>query len=202
MHVGYVYSISFRLLADFEEANEITSKIFIEAWKTISMVRRDSPFILWLKAIAIYSSLQKIRGKEKSAINKKPILNRKGLNFIDQELLSLSESERLVFVLNDIENYKIEEISDLLALTKEQVKFFLNKARGTIMESLVLKTNEALDRALKQIPETIEPLENLYDRIIIEISKPNSPDKKEGPESGKDLDKKPFSFKNLFNKKG
>jgi hypothetical protein len=70
------------------------------------------------------------------------------------------------------------------------------------MESLVLKTNEALDRALKQIPETIEPLENLYDRIIIEISKPNSPDKKEGPESGKDLDKKPFSFKNLFNKKG
>jgi RNA polymerase sigma-70 factor, ECF subfamily len=210
MHVGYVYAISFRLLADFDEANENTSNIFVEAWKTISMVRRDSPFILWLKAIAVYASLQKIRGREKNTVEIKPKPNRKGLDFIDQELLSLPESERIVFVLNRIEHYKKEEISDLLAMTIEEVEYFHNKAKEKIMETLVLKSGEALERALKQIPETIEPQENLYERIINEISKNNSPDNKEVAESEKNQgnknkkskeEKKPFTFKNLFKKK-
>jgi RNA polymerase sigma-70 factor (ECF subfamily) len=213
MHVGYVYAISFRLLGNFEDANEITSKIFTEAWKTISMVKRDSPFILWLKAIAIYSSLQRTRekNKNKTKINKsKP--NRKGLSFIDQEILSLPESERIVFVLNDIENYKKEEISDLLSITKEEVENFLVKARENIMETLVIKSDEALERALKQIPESIEPLENLYDKFITDISKINSPDSKKGSELVQNNDnesndrklkqeKKRFSFKDLFKKK-
>jgi len=112
MHVGYVYAISLRLLADFEDANKITVKIFLEAWKTISMVRRDSPFILWLKAIAIYSSLQRIREKAggKTDSNKQTP-SRKGLNILDQELISLPDTERIVFVLYNIEHYKKEEIS-------------------------------------------------------------------------------------------
>ena len=210
MHVGYVYAISFRLLGDFEDANENTSMIFIEAWKTLSMVRRDSPFILWLKAIAIYSSLQKIRGREKTTGYKKPIPNRKGLSFIDQEIISLPEYERIIFVLKVIENYKKEEISDLLSMTKEEVEGFLNKARESIMGDLVIKSTEALERALNQIPEAIEPLENLYDRIIKEISKDNSQDNKKGSESAKNADnknqktkeeRKHFSFKDFFKKK-
>jgi RNA polymerase sigma-70 factor (ECF subfamily) len=213
MHVGYVYAISFRLLADFDDANESTSKIFMEAWKTISMVRRDSPFILWLKAIAIYSSLQRIREREKDKLesnNPKP--SRKGFSFIDQEILSLPESERIVFVLKDIENYKTEEISDLLAMSKEEVENLLGKAREIIMETLVIKSSEALERAVKQIPETIEPPENLYDRFIDEISKINDPYKTEESESEQNMDrnsddrksrheKKRFSFKDLFKKK-
>jgi RNA polymerase sigma-70 factor (ECF subfamily) len=213
MHVGYVYAISIRLLSDFEDANENISKIFIEAWKTISMVRRDSPFILWLKAIAIYSSLQKIRekSKDKTDINK-PKPSRKGLSFIDQEILSLPESERIVFVLSDIENYKKEEISDLLSITKEDVENFLVNAREIIMKTLVIKSKEALERAIKQIPESIEPLENLHDKFITDMSKINSLDSKKGSELLQDTDlknndrksrreKKHFSFKDLFKKK-
>jgi hypothetical protein len=163
-----------------------------------------------LKAIAIYSSLQKIRGREKTTSFKKPIANRKGLSFIDQEIISLPEYERIIFVLKVIENYKKEEISDLLSMTKEEVEGFLNKARETIMGDLVIKSTEALERALNQIPETIEPLENLYDRIIIEISKVNSQENKEVPESGKKTvnknkktkeERKHFSLKDLFKKK-
>jgi RNA polymerase sigma-70 factor (ECF subfamily) len=213
MHVGYVYAISIRLLSDFEDANENISKIFIEAWKTISMVRRDSPFILWLKAIAIYSSLQKIRekSKDKTDINK-PKPSRKGLSFIDQEILSLPESERIVFVLSDIENYKKEEISDLLSITQEDVENFLVNAREIIMKTLVIKSKEALERAIKQIPESIEPLENLHDKFITDMSKINSLDSKKGSELLQDTDlknndrksrreKKHFSFKDLFKKK-
>ena len=213
MHVGYVYAISIRLLSDFEDANENISKIFIEAWKTISMVRRDSPFILWLKAIAIYSSLQKIREKSKDKTgSKKPKPSRKGLSFIDQEILSLPESERIVFVLSDIENYKKEEISDLLSITQEDVENFLVNAREIIMKTLVIKSREALERAIKQIPESKEPLENLHDKFITDMSKINGLDSKKGSELLQDTDfksndrksrrgKKHFSFKDLFKKK-
>jgi DNA-directed RNA polymerase specialized sigma24 family protein len=213
MYVGYVFAISLRLLADIEDANENTSKIFIEARKTISMVRRDSPFILWLKAIAIYSSLQRIREKDKNQrdINKQTP-DRKGLNFLDQEIISLPETERIVFVLSDIEHYQIQEISDLLSMAKDEVENLLVDARKIIMKTLVIKSNEALERAVKQIPESIEPLDNLYNRIMADISLKNIPDKKEEPELLKDMDdesndkqskheKKRFSFKDLFKKK-
>jgi RNA polymerase sigma-70 factor (ECF subfamily) len=212
MHVGYVYAISFRMLANTDDANENTSKIFVEAWKTISMARRESPFILWLKAITIYSSLQRIREREKGKIDSKQKPKRKGLSFIDQELLTLPEPERIVFVLHDIENYKKEEISDLLTITEKEAEILLNKARGIIMDTLVIKSINALERALKQVPETLEPIENLYNRFIDEISKIKSPEKHETsePEQEKDnksddiktnRDKKRFSFKDLFKKK-
>ena len=213
MHVGYVYAISIRLLSDFEDANENISKIFIEAWKTISKARIDSPFILWLKAIAVYSSLQKIRekGTNKTDSNKqKP--SWKELGFLDQEIISLPGTERIVFVLNDIEHYQKEEISDLLSITKEEVENFLVNARETIMKTLVIKSNEALERAIKQIPESIEPLGNLYDKIITDITKINSLDSKKESELVQDTDlksidrkskqeNKRFFFKDLFKKK-
>jgi RNA polymerase sigma-70 factor (ECF subfamily) len=213
MYVGYVFAISLRLLADIEDANENTSKIFIEARKTISMVRRDSPFILWLKAIAIYSSLQRIREKDKNKRDRnKQTPDRKGLNFLDQEIISLPETERIVFVLSDIEHYQIQEISDLLSVAKEEVENLLVDARKIIMKTLIIKSNEALERALKQIPESIKPFDNLYDRIMADISLKNIPDKKEESELLKDMDdesndkqskheKKSFSFKDLFKKK-
>src|ERR1035437_3804187 len=147
MYVGYVFAISFRLLADIEDANENTSKIFIEARKTISIVRRDSPFILWLKAIAIYSSLQRIREKDKNKIDgNKQTPDRKGLNFLDQKIISLPETERIVFVLSDIEHYQIQEISDLLSMAKVEVENLLVDARKIIMKTLIIKSNEALER--------------------------------------------------------
>jgi RNA polymerase sigma-70 factor (ECF subfamily) len=199
-------------LADFDDANESTLQIFTEAWKTISMVRRDSPFILWLKAVAIYSSLQKIRSRDQSAFNKKTRPTRKGLSFIDQEIISLPESERIVFVLKDIENYKKEEISDLLSMAKEEVESNLKKARDSIMNSLVIKSSDALKRALNQIPETVEPLENLYARFIDEISKIKDKDKTKnsyqavnseikGKDKNTDQEKKRFSIKRIFKKK-
>lgn len=213
MHVGFVYAISFRILADFEEANEITCKIFLEAWKTISMVRRDSPFILWLKAIAVYTSLQRLREKVKSksdTINSKP--NRKGLSFIDQELLSLPEPERIVFVLSEIERYKREEISDFLSISEEEVNNLLIKGREIIMETLVIKSLEALERTVKQIPETIDPLENLYIRFIDQVSKIINPvnnvkseseqsKNNKGENKKSKQDKKRFSLKDFFKKK-
>ena len=213
MQVGYVFAISFRLLVDLEDAYENTSNVFLKAWETISMVRRDSPFILWLKAIAIYSSLQRIREKDKSKITgNKPIPDNIGLSFLDQEIISLPESERIVFILSDIEHYQKEETSDLLSMTKKETDDFLVSARKILMEKLVLKSYDSLEITVKQLPESIEPAENLYIRISEEMSKKVIPDKKKRPELAKDMDdesndgkskqkKKPFSFKDLFKKK-
>jgi RNA polymerase sigma-70 factor, ECF subfamily len=213
MHVGYVFAISFRLLADLEGAYENTLKVFLKAWETISMVRRDSPFILWLKAIAIFSSLQRIRKKDKNKTTKiSPIPDSIGLSSIDQEIISLSEYERIVFVLSDIEHYQKEEISDLLSMTKKEVHDLLVDARKFLMKALALKSYEALETTVKQLPESIEPSENLYERITADMLKKDVPDKKERPDLVKNMDdesndrksrqkNKPFVFKDLFKKK-
>jgi RNA polymerase sigma-70 factor (ECF subfamily) len=210
IHVGYVFAISLRLLANYEDAYANTSKIFLEAWKSMSMVRRDSPFMLWLKAITIYSSLQRIREKDKTGRSEQ-MPDRKGLSFLDQEIISLPDSERVVFVLNDIEHYQKGEISDLLAITKEEVESCLTNARRIIMDLLVIKSDEALEKAVKQIPESIEPAQNLFESISADMLK-NIPINNESPGIVKDLDdaeyekilkeeKKIFSFKDLFRKK-
>jgi RNA polymerase sigma-70 factor, ECF subfamily len=214
IHVGYVFAICLRLLANFEDAYECTSKIFFESWKSMSQVRRDTSFILWLKAVAIHSSLQKMGEKDKNKEGKdrgEHPHSRKGLSFLDQEIISLPDSERLVFVLNDIEHYQKEEISDLLFITKDEVENFLNTARQKITNTLIIKSNDALERAINQLPESIEPAQDLFEKISSDMLK-NIPDKNEGAEIVKDMDdeihdgsidqeKKKFSFKDIFKKK-
>ena len=207
IHIGFVYAISIRLLGSPELAEENTTKVFLEVWKTRKVVRRDSPFILWLTAITVFFALDKLRN---GTPNVSPII--KGLKYspLDVKIFALPDMERAVFVLKEIQHYKIEEIVDLLSKPQGEVENLLLSARKTLAGELLLSSPNALEEEISHLPESIEPLKDLFVPVSATMEralqeKTDSIRVKSFDEKGQGWNsapkKKPFTLWGLFKKK-
>jgi RNA polymerase sigma-70 factor (ECF subfamily) len=212
VHAGYVHAISLRLLADTDLANENTSKVFLEAWKSMRLVRRDSPFILWLTAITVFSALEKMRAIEKREVNEGGKVSSLKLSPFDIKILSLPEDERVPFVLMEIQHYTMEEITDLLSLSNAEVEDLLSKAKNKLTSTMLANTPGSLVEKLHSLPESIEPEKDLFVPVFDNFTKTSNVrasdgqtlmksfnEKSAGTRSGEE--KTPFSLKNFFRKK-
>ncbi len=156
MNLGKIYAFALRLTANKSLAETITKDTFIEAWKKINLVRSDSSLLKWLSAITVYQALDSLR-----SANKKPKQDKGDLreleskDELDKYILALPDQERMIFVLNKIEGYTIEEISDMMGIKKDQVKVHLNIAISKLQDAEPsLKSEEVLnEKLLKVVPE-------------------------------------------------
>ena len=156
MNLGKIYAFALRLTANKSLAETITKDTFIEAWKKINLVRSDSSLLKWLSAITVYQALDSLR-----STNKKPKQDKGDLreleskDELDKYILALTDQERMIFVLNKIEGYTIEEISDMMGIKKDQVKVHLNIAISKLQDAEPsLKSEEVLnEKLLKVVPE-------------------------------------------------
>ena len=178
----------------------------------MKLVRRDSPFILWLTAITVFSALEKIRTVENNGENGTPKLNGLKLSPFDLKILALPKQERVPFVLKEIQHYKIEEITDLLNLTESEVEEYLSKARSKLIHTLLINTPGALTEELTNLPIGIEPDKDLFVPVFDDIARTKNRKTDESPALVKSFDekssgsksmeeKKPFSLKDIFKKK-
>jgi len=156
MNLGKIYAFALRLTANKSLAESITKESFIEAWKKINLVRSDSSFLKWLNAITVYKTIDKLRSKKSDTkINKADLRELESKDELDKYILALPDQERMIFVLNRIEGYSTEEISDLMGLKKDQVNNHLKIALTKLAESEPSLANETIlsEKILKVIPE-------------------------------------------------
>ncbi len=210
IHTGSVYAISIRLLGSPGLAEENTTKVFLEVWKSRKIVRRDSPFILWLTGITVFFALDKLRNTTKKEEKGPPLIP--GLRFspLDIKIFALPDLERAVFVLKDIQHYEIDEIVDLLSKPKEEVENLISSARANLVKELALISPKELDEEISHLSESIEPFKDLYIPVALTMETPpeetdNSSLVKSFNEKGQGwkaaVKKKPFSLWGLFKKK-
>lgn len=159
MNLGKIYAVALRLTANKPLAEFITQETFIEAWKKITLVRSDAAFLKWLVAITVYKTLDSIRTKkDKVNINHHELWELESRDELDRYMLGLPDQERMIFVLNRIEGYTIEEISDMMALRKDQVIAHLNIAEKRLIELLpVLKSEDVMMEKISKVILEIQP---------------------------------------------
>lgn len=210
IHTASVYAISIRLLGSPKLAEENTTKVFVEVWKSRKVVRRDSPFILWLTAITVFFALEKLRNNTEKEEKKTPLINGVRYSPLDVKIFALPDMERAVFVLNAIQHYEINEIVDLLSKPKGEVENLLSSARKILFSELLLNSPTALEEEINRLPESIEPNKDLFVPVTSTMERaleePNSTElvksfdeKSQGRQSGEK--KKSFSLRDLFKKK-
>lgn len=112
---------------------ELTKKIFISAWMQISEYDGSINFSTWLTKVAAFTILEELKKIEKSEIAPADTAS----NNFDKELMKLPESERIVFVLHDIEKFSHEEVAELLVFPIKESKKLLIKARLKLMKALL-----------------------------------------------------------------
>lgn len=162
-HHRSVYRFIYAMLGEHSLAEELTQETFLGAYRTIGSLRNDSTLGTWLCAIAkniVHTSFRQNRkeGRKSSAEfaalqlldEKNPLPDTQFLNKeLNETILSalekLSEDQRLVFILREIQDLSYKEIADITGKSIPKLKTDLFRAKiqmRTMLRPYVEAKNE------------------------------------------------------------
>jgi RNA polymerase sigma-70 factor (ECF subfamily) len=158
-----VFNLTFRMLGDREEAEDVAQEVFITVFKSIDSFRGDAKFSTWLYRIAANHCKNRIKylarrhDRDRTAYDDgagvtgaagalggpasvpRPDVHLAGVELerIVQKLIaSLDEDQRLLVVLRDVEELSYDEICAITGLPEGTVKSRLHRARMALRRKL------------------------------------------------------------------
>lgn len=158
-----VYNMTYRMLGNREEAEDVAQEVFITVFKSIDSFRGDSKFSTWLYRVTANTCKNRIkylarrhdrdqseydeavdRGGAAGAVtapNPSPRPDRalEGVELevkLQQAIGSLDEDHRLLVVLRDIQELSYEEICEITGLPDGTVKSRLHRARAALKKKM------------------------------------------------------------------
>lgn len=152
---SYVYKLAYRILWNEEDAKDIVQEAFIRVWKNISKYDSRIRFTTWLYKIVTNLCFDKLKSDKRRKkhmstsalndhINGVPDVNNPDKQLADNDLVGkiriiakhLTNKQRTVFTLRDLQDLEIREIADILQMSPGAVKSNLHLARKTIRDEL------------------------------------------------------------------
>ncbi|MEM7603938.1 MAG: sigma-70 family RNA polymerase sigma factor [Myxococcota bacterium] len=171
LYQGRIFRLVFRMLGNREEAEDLAQEVFVTVFTRIESFRGDSKLSTWLYRVATNHCKNRIkylgrraRGKKKeldeiadaSAIESatmstsaqlprpdEALAGRQIESFVQQALVALSDEQRELVVLRDIENMTYEELQTVTGLAAGTVKSRLHRARLALAQKVRELQNEA-----------------------------------------------------------
>jgi RNA polymerase sigma-70 factor, ECF subfamily len=164
-HRDRVYNITFRMLGNRAEAEDVAQEVFITVFKTIESFREESKFSTWLYRVAVnhcknrikYLSRRMDRNKDEldetthteasssgnGVISSPPpsapdraLEGAQMEKLLQEAIATLDDEQRTVIVLRDVEDLSIEEICEITGLPDGTVKSRLHRARLVLRKKL------------------------------------------------------------------
>ena len=160
-HRDRVFNITYRMLGNRAEAEDVAQEVFIAVFKTIDSFREEAKFSTWLYRVAVNHCKNRIkylaRRHEKQrdqldeyapATNNAVLGPTKGVRpdralesaqmetLLQEAIATLDEEHRAVVILRDVEELSIEEICDITGLPDGTVKSRLHRARAALRKKL------------------------------------------------------------------
>ncbi|MCG6156871.1 RNA polymerase sigma factor [Rubinisphaera margarita] len=151
-----------QIVRDREEARDVAQETFVTAWSKLSSFRGDAEFYSWLFRVAYNTVISRRRKKRVATVTLTPP-DQTGLSFpedgrapspgdrlerqerqqmVHSALDELPEEFRSVLVLKEIENFKYEEIAQILDLPLGTIRSRIHRARILLREKLTRLLDE------------------------------------------------------------
>lgn len=135
------FTVAVRVCKNRELAQDVTQEAFITAFKRIRQYRGDSPFWGWLRRVVVNHAISALRKLPRhDAVELEDYMSPSNGDQaslercmdLDQALGQLSDEDRMVVWLHDVEGYKHQEIARLAGKTESYSKTRLNRARAKL----------------------------------------------------------------------
>ncbi|NBA87929.1 sigma-70 family RNA polymerase sigma factor [Emticicia sp. CRIBPO] len=136
-----MYSLAYRLVGDFEDAQDVLQEAFIEVFRNLDSFKGESTLGAWIKTILTRKAIKKFRSRirfekyedlpENTLIEWETGMD---VEMLEKALLSLPEGFRTVLVLYEIEGYKHTEIARMLEISEGTSKSQLFYAKKKLKE--------------------------------------------------------------------
>jgi len=159
LHVGMVYGICLRLVADPVRAETLTQDVFVRIWRKIGTYQGRGAFGAWVRRVAANVVVDDRRSEarerewiehESETSSTETAGERTGLSTVaaghaspadvaidlERALATLPAGARTAFVLHDVYGYRHREIAEMTDVASGTVKAQLHRARRLLRESL------------------------------------------------------------------
>lgn len=162
-HKDKVFNLCYRLLGDYEEANDCAQETFVKVFCSLKNFRFESTFSTWLYRITVNICKNKLKSlayryrkkmvwldKPKETEDSNPLiqigdgspsplieLERKERAMLIQKAIdSLPEEQKIIVVLRDIKGLSYEEVAKITGYNLGTVKSKLARARQQLRKKL------------------------------------------------------------------
>ncbi|MDQ3301107.1 MAG: sigma-70 family RNA polymerase sigma factor [Myxococcota bacterium] len=161
-HRDRVYNITYRMLGNRAEAEDVAQEVFITVFKTIDQFREESKFSTWLYRVTVNHCKNRIKylarrhDRDRDELDEtsqqqngaiagtpprtpqpdKALASAQMESILQDAIKTLDDDHRIVVVLRDIEDLSIEEICEITGLPDGTVKSRLHRARLALRRKL------------------------------------------------------------------
>ena len=144
-----VFRLAKRLLVSQEEAEDATQEVLLKLWNNKTQMENYRNVEAFSMTMTKNFCLDKLKSKQAQNLKivhsnyqdhnislQKDIENKDSLDWVGRIIADLPEQQKMVIQLRDIEQYELDEISDMLDMNNTAVRVALSRARKTIREKL------------------------------------------------------------------
>ena len=151
-HQRMIFSLALKMLCDEEEAKDMVQETFIRVWQSITGFDTQKTFSTWVYTIASRLCIDRLkRARKVVALPEDELVLRRFASDGDEQLSlenkewvsivrtlaeNLSDKQRLIFTLCQLEGLPSAEVEQITGLGARQVKSNLYVARQTIRKRL------------------------------------------------------------------
>jgi RNA polymerase sigma-70 factor (ECF subfamily) len=158
-HQHRIFNLVFRILQQYDEANEVTQDTFLAAWQGLPSFRGDAQFSTWLYRIAYNCSQKQLELRRRDRALQVAIQAEQTLQsvqagetmtehvvaeidaherqvFVREQLSTLPTKYRLVLILRHLQEKTYEEMAEILSMPIGTIKTHLFRARNMLKERL------------------------------------------------------------------
>jgi RNA polymerase sigma-70 factor (ECF subfamily) len=150
-HKNKAYNLAFRICGNHEEAEEIAQDSFLKAYRSLKSFKMKSSFATWLYRIVYNTAISYVRIKKKALLSLEDFpadaTDFMGTNTSEEDaekeyrsslinfaLQKISDEERGLISLYYYDDMSIEEISEVVGISKSNIKVKLFRARQKMLE--------------------------------------------------------------------
>lgn len=156
-----VFAIVYRIIGQYQEAEDISQEVFLTVYEKLYQFDVNKKFGPWIHKIAVNTTISTLRKNKKvinlsfdetyvQALDNTPSANigdphlyyeRRALSsFINEIIMELPESYRIIITLRYQMDYNNGEIAEVLGISKENVEVKVHRARKAMRNLYMQKT--------------------------------------------------------------
>ena len=158
---SHIYRVALQILGDEQDAEDVLQETYIKAFRALPEFEGRSSVTTWLYRIAVNEALMLVRKRKPQtiSIDENPsfdgeaesegmeivdfcclpegeLLTSESREFLERAIQNLPANLRVVFVMRDLEGMSIQETSEALGLSDNNVKTRLLRARLRLRQEL------------------------------------------------------------------
>lgn len=142
-----VYTLILRIVADSEDAADVTQEVYVRVWRGLKRFRGEAKFSTWLYRVAANAALSSVKKRKRIgtpvAEEDLPDLGvadrteeHADADVLERALRRLGDEARAVVVMKDVYGWTCEEIGRAMGVSEGAIKVRLFRARKRLADEL------------------------------------------------------------------